>query len=91
MTIFDITERKQAEEALRQQTEALAQANAALQQAIAERQQAADALRLAKEAAEEASRAKSAFLATMSHEVRTPLGSIIGFANLLAKNKGKSL
>jgi PAS domain S-box-containing protein len=30
VTIFDITERKRAEEALRQQTEALAQANAAL-------------------------------------------------------------
>jgi signal transduction histidine kinase len=91
VTIFDITERKRAEEALRQQTEALARANAALQQSLAERQQAAEALRLAKEAAEEASRAKSTFLATMSHELRTPLGSIIGFANLLAKNKGKNL
>lgn len=91
MTIFDITERKRAEEALRQQTEALARTNAALQQGITERQQAAEALRLAKEAAEEANRAKSTFLATMSHELRTPLGSIIGFANLLAKNKGKNL
>ena len=91
VTIFDITERKRAEEALRQQAEALALANAELQQGIAERQQAAEALRIAKEAAEEASRAKSTFLATMSHELRTPLGSIIGFANLLAKNKGKNL
>jgi two-component system cell cycle sensor histidine kinase PleC len=91
VTIFDITERKRAEEALRQQAEALALANAELQRGIAERQQAAEALRLAKEAAEEASHAKSTFLATMSHELRTPLGSIIGFANLLAKNKGKHL
>jgi PAS domain S-box-containing protein len=91
VTIFDITERKRAEEALRQQAEALALANAELQQGIAERQQAAEALRIAKEAAEEASRAKSTFLATMSHELRTPLGSIIGFANLLAKNKGKNI
>lgn len=37
----------------------------------------------AKAAAEEASRLKSSMLANMSHEVRTPLTSIIGFANLL--------
>jgi two-component system cell cycle sensor histidine kinase PleC len=91
VTMFDITERKRAEEALRQQAEALALANAELQRGIAERQQAAEDLRLAKDAAEEASRAKSTFLATVSHELRTPLGSIIGFANLLANNKGKHL
>jgi two-component system cell cycle sensor histidine kinase PleC len=91
VTIFDMTERKRAEEALRQQAEALVLANVELQRGIAERQQVAEALRLAKEVAEEASRAKSTFLATMSHELRTPLGSIIGFANLLMKNKGKHL
>jgi two-component system, cell cycle sensor histidine kinase PleC len=91
VTMFDITERKRAEEALRQQAAALTLANAELQRGITERQQAAEALRLAKDAAEEASRAKSTFLATVSHELRTPLGSIIGFANLLAKNKGKNL
>jgi|GEM_PF-5500975 signal transduction histidine kinase len=40
-------------------------------------------LTLAKQAAEEASRAKSEFLANMSHELRTPLNSIIGFADLI--------
>jgi len=40
-------------------------------------------LRDAKEQAEAGNRAKSHFLATMSHEVRTPLNGIVGFTNLL--------
>lgn len=36
-----------------------------------------------KRRAEDASRAKSAFIAMMSHEVRTPLNGIVGFASLL--------
>jgi len=40
-------------------------------------------LRLAMEAALQASRAKSHFLSNMSHELRTPLNAIIGFSELM--------
>ena len=40
-------------------------------------------LRSAKEAAEAATRAKSVFIAGMSHEMRTPMNAILGYAQLL--------
>ncbi len=51
---------------------------------VTERRAAAESLRTALVAAEQASEAKSAFLANISHEIRTPLNGIIAGADLLA-------
>ena len=72
----DITERKRTEDELRQHRDHL-------EDLVARR---TEALSVAKEAAEAASRAKSAFLANMSHEIRTPLNAISGMAHLLRRS-----
>lgn len=63
---------------------ALRYQNEALVQSLSEERRTAEA---AKEAAVAGNRAKGEFLATMSHEVRTPLNGILGMARLLQNSE----
>lgn len=54
---------------------------------ITQRKHTENELRKAREAAEQASVAKSSFLANMSHEIRTPLNAVIGMASLVADTR----
>ncbi|MDS4041206.1 MAG: ATP-binding protein, partial [Candidatus Competibacter sp.] len=62
--------------------------NRRLAHEINQRRQVEAALTQAKDQAEVANRAKSAFLANVSHDLRTPLNAVLGFSSLL---RGKEL
>jgi PAS domain S-box-containing protein len=91
---IDVTERLRAERALEDyrvglerrvadRTAALSAANDRLRGEVEQRERAEAGLLSAKHAAEQSSAAKSTYLANTTHEIRTPLTSILGYADLL--------
>ncbi|MCE1198086.1 MAG: ATP-binding protein [Marinilabiliales bacterium] len=59
----------------------------AISRDISKQKFAAQAIDEARKKAEEADLLKAAFLRNISHEVRTPLNSIVGFSNILINNE----
>ncbi|MBF0296343.1 MAG: response regulator [Magnetococcales bacterium] len=55
---------------------------------ITERKLLENALRAARQEAEQANQAKSRFLATMSHDIRTPMNTILGVGQVLTRSCG---
>ncbi len=79
-TAFDITDRKHAAEELKKHHDHL-------EELVAER---TCELRIAKDQAETASKAKSDFLARMCHEIRTPINAVMGMTQLVLKSELKA-
>ena len=83
----DITERKAAEETMASYARDLEMSQRSLEEQAARLAQLVKELEVSKWRAEEATEAKSAFLANMTHEIRTPLNAILGMTALALQTK----
>lgn len=71
---------EQSEEELRQKNEEYVSLN---EEYLAQNEE----LKKARDKAEESDKLKSIFLANLSHEIRTPINGIVGFANMMSNNE----
>jgi len=79
----EIQERQRAQDELERYNLELEDTRRRIEEQAATVVQQAEELAVARDKAEEATRAKSEFLANMSHEIRTPMNAVIGMSGLL--------
>jgi signal transduction histidine kinase/DNA-binding NarL/FixJ family response regulator len=72
---------------LRERESQLHELTTELSQTLSTLQSAQEELMVAKESAERANEAKSEFLSNMSHELRSPLNGVLGYAQLLQRSQ----
>ena len=76
---------RELENRVLERTAELENANKELHSEIQDRKRVEEDLLKAKQAAEEATKAKAEFLANMSHEIRTPMNAVVGLTGLLLR------